>query len=352
MLTVDITYHAETRLMEVTSVSTGMMGKAIATTGDDMMTRLQFTFDDPDDTLEGYDMRVDFRVNVVDDDGHAYNPYLPLDENGYVVLPSSILSNVKCSELPIQLAFTKVISEDEKLEFHSLNVLELGVNRAIDSSAEIHDRDPSLDEAIYHVAYNPASATFTFTQLDGTHITIHLSDLAEDHYEVATRTDLVTLSEAERGDTATALDTGVWYKLYGSYDDLTKWYAMSGNATVNGVSTGTPMFYAPHSSGIQNQVLVSDGQSTAQQEHPPVWTTLSRKYILNFTPQLKDIDVPNIMGTDDVFCKFKDANGNDITLEYFTQTKNDVDYITVSTNLSEAITMLVFAIPYVSGAVQ
>ena len=351
-MTVNITYHADTRLMEITSVSTGIRGKAVATTGDDLSTRLQFTFDDEEETLDGYNIRTEFGVNILETESPTtYLPYIPLDENNGVVLPYYILSNVKCSELPVQLAFTK-IENNEKTEFYSLNILDLAINKALDATSIPHKKEPWMDDAIYDVQYDDATATFTFTQLDGTQFSISLTDLSEEHFEVATREDLVTLSQAERGDTATALDTGVWYKLYGSYDDLTKWYPMSGNATINGEQTGTPVFYAPHVSGTQYQMLVSDGQTEDDghghiTEHPPVWTTISRKYVLNFTNNLHDIDVPNIMGTNDLFCKFTDSNGNDIMLEYYTQTKNDIDYITISTNLSETINMQVFAIPYV-----
>lgn len=349
MLVVDVVYHADTRLMEITSVSTN--GHAIATTGDDLTTKIQFTFDDPHDTLEGFTKRAEFGIRIINDESEAYNPYLILDENDSIILPHSILSNVKCSILPMQLAFAKTV-EGVKEEFYSLNILDLAVNKSIDATSIPAERFPNFGDAIYDVSYNNATSTFTFTQIDGALITIGLSDLSEEHFEVATKDDLITLSLAERGDTATALDTGIWYKLYGSYDRLDKWYAMSGNTTINGRQTGTPVFYAPHGSGEQYQILVSDGQSDAQTERPPVWTTLSKKYTLNFTSSVHDIDVPNTMGTDDVFCKFTDANGNDIMLEYFTQTKANVDYITISTNLSETINMQVFAIPYVRAVSQ
>ena len=348
MLVVNITYHADTRLMEITDVSSE--GNAIATTGDDKSTKIQFTFDDPDDTLYDYSKRAEFGVLVVDEESSAYKPYIALDENDSIVLPYTILSNVKCGVLPMQLAFTNVEGL-EKTEFYSLNTLNLAVNKALDATAIPHDKEPWMDDAIYNVTYNDTNATFTFYQIDGTRIDINLSDLSEEHYEVQTYADLDTLTEAESGDTATVLETGVWYKLYIQHGQR-NWYAMSGNTTINGIQTGTPVFYAPHGSGTQYQVLVSDGESTAQQEHPPVWTTISRKYVLNFTSQLHDIDVPNAMGTDDIFCKFTDSNGNDIMLEYYTQTKNDTDVITISTNLSETINMQVFAIPYVRAVSQ
>ena len=222
----------------------------------------------------------------------------------------------------------------------------------MDATAESPiERYPQVNDAVYDVRYDSSTATFTFVQIDGSFITVHLTDLIEDHYEVQHYADLDTLTQAESGDTATVLDTGVWYKLYIQHGSR-NWYPMSGNTTINGTQTGTPVFYAPHGAGTQYQVLVSDGESTAQQEHPPVWTTISRKYVLNFTSQLHDIDVPNVMGTDDIFCKFTDSNGNDIMLEYYTQTKNDTDVITISTNLSETIDMQVFAIPYVRAVSQ
>lgn len=350
MLTVNITYHAETRLMEITSVSTGNVKEAVATTGDDMATRLQFTFDDPNHTLDEYGARVEFGVNLTNtEDSHAYHPFIELDEENGATIPNSILSNVKCSVLPIQLAFgNKNGRTDESEDFYSLNILNLAINKSLDATAESPvERYPQVNDAVYDVEYDADTSTFTFVQIDGSHITVHLTDLAEDHFEVATYDDLVTLSHAERGDTAKTNDTGYWYKLYGSYDNLDNWYLMAGAVTINGRDVGTPVFYAPHVSGTRYQMLVSDGESDTVTERPPVWTTISKKYILNFTSSVHDIDVPNEMETDDLFCKFTDSNGNDIMLEYFTQTKNNIDYITISTNLSETINMQVFAIPYV-----
>ena len=351
MLTVNITYHANTRLMEITSISTGGTDNAVATTGDHLSTRLQFTFDDPDNTLLDYGKRVDFGVIVADSDGHAFNPFIVLNNENYVDIPEEILSNVKCGVLPIQLVMG-ISDEGNETVLQSLNQINLAINKAIDSTAVCPDEFyPRVRDAVVDVGYDDTSATFTFTRLDGMPIYINLTDLSEEHYEVQHYADLDTLTEAESGDTATVLDTGVWYKLYISHG-IRAWYPMSGNATINGEQTGTPVFYAPHVSGTQYQMLVSDGQTEDDghghvTEHPPVWTTISKKYILFFTSSVHDIDVPNEMGTNDLFCKFTDSNGNDIMLEYYTQTKNNTDYITISTNLSETINMQVFAIPYV-----
>ena len=268
MLTVNITYHANTRLMEITSLSTGGEDNAVATTGDDLETRLQFTFDDPDYIIEDYGARVEFAVILIDETtGKTYNPFIILDEDNGVVIPNSILSNVKCSVLPIQLAFGRQI-DDEKTEFYSLNTLNLAINRAIDAVAEAPvERFPYLLDAISQVSYDDATSTFTFTQMDGTHIVINLSDLSEEHWEVQHYADLDTLSEAESGDTATVLDTGVWYKLYIQHG-MRNWYPMSGNTTINGTQTGTPVFYAPYLSGTSGQYLESRGENNS-----PEWVT-------------------------------------------------------------------------------
>lgn len=268
MLTVNITYNAKTRLMKITSLSSGVGGdNAVATTGDNLTTRLQFTFDDPDYILDGYGARVDFGVNLINTDGISYRPFIVLDENDGVNIPEEILSNVKCGKLPIQLAFGQVIDSVDN-EMYSLNQIELAINKAIDSTAESPvERYPQVNDAVMDVTYDDVTSTFTFIRIDGTHINVNLNDLSEEHYEVQHYADLETLTEAESGDTATVLDTGVWYKLYIQHG-MRNWYPMSGNTTINGTQTGTPVFYAPYQSGTSGQYLESRGENNS-----PEWVT-------------------------------------------------------------------------------
>lgn len=265
MLIVTILYHAKSRLMEIADISSDEKGKTVATTGDNLGTRLQFTFDDPEDTLEGYGARVDFDVLLMNQEGMTYKPFIMLNSEGYVDIPDGILSQVKCGKLPIQLVFGKAVGETD-YRFNSLNQIELAVNRAINSTNVPPEDVPGVEDAVVQVDYDSEDATFTFTRLDGSLITITLSDLHDDHFEVQTQADLITLDEAETGDTATALDTGVWYKLYGAYDVLDNWYPMPGGATMNGQPVTFPTFYAPIDSGTDGQYLESKGENSS-----PVW---------------------------------------------------------------------------------
>lgn len=265
MLIVSILYHAKSRLMEIEDISSDEQGKTVATTGDNLGTRLQFTFDDPEETLVGYGARVDFDVLLMNEEGRTYKPFIMLNSEGYVDIPDGILSQVKCGKLPIQLVFGKAVGETD-YRFNSLNQIELAINRAINSVSTVPEDVPGVEDAVVQVDYDSEDATFTFTRLDGSLITITLSDLHDDHFEVQTQADLITLDEAETGDTATALDTGVWYKLYGSYDVLDNWYPMPGGATMNGQPVTFPTFYAPITSGTDGQYLESKGENNA-----PVW---------------------------------------------------------------------------------
>lgn len=265
MLIVTILYHAKSRLMEIADISSDEKGKTVATTGDNLGTRLQFTFDDPEETLEGYGARVDFDVLLMNSEGVTYKPFIMLNSEGYVDIPDGILAQVKCGKLPIQLVFSRVIGETD-YRFNSLNQIELAVNRAINSTNAPPEDVPGVEDAVIQVDYDSEDSVFTFTRLDGSVITITLSDLHDDHFEVQTQADLITLDEAETGDTATALDTGVWYKLYGAYDVLDNWYPMPGGATMNGQSVTFPTFYAPIDSGTDGQYLESKGI-----DNSPVW---------------------------------------------------------------------------------
>lgn len=270
MLTVNITYHAETRMMEITSLSTGENGdNAVATTGDNLTTRLQFTFDDPEGTLSGFTKRLDFSVLVTDEDGHAYNPYIILDSEDGVVLPEEILSNVKCGILPIELVLLKDVEGSDTLIIQSLNKINLAINKAIGADAVCpSDLQPKIRDAISQVTYD--NNTFTFTRLDGVQFDISLTDLSEEHFEVETVNELTGLSQAETGDTATVTSTGVWYKLYGTYSNIEDWKVMSGNITINGETTGSPVFYAPVNSGTAGQFLESQGEGNAPEwVNPP-----------------------------------------------------------------------------------
>lgn len=318
MLDVLITYHSKTRLMEITAISTtyddshddspqlakssktskctASSSTPIATTGDDKMTTLTFAFDDPDYELYGYTARVEYGANVIGPNSNAYKPFTVLGifgepneasgeslidgmETYSTELTQSILSSVKCGILPIQLAFSKELTREEKTEFYSLNILNLAIEKSLDAVQDTNvERDPKFGDAIYDVHYDRYTSTFYFEQVDGTRIDITLSDLSEEHYEVDTYDDLVTLEQAESGDTATALDTGVWYKLYGEYNYIDDWYEMPGGALLNGEPTTSPMFYAPIQSGESRQVLMSNGPNES-----PEWRTMSRTFYINFS---------------------------------------------------------------------
>lgn len=279
MLTVNISYDAVTRLMKVVDLSTGQPNRVVGTTGDDNETKLSFTFIDPDNTLDGYSKRVQFGSVLVDAEHDTYRPPLNLDENDEVVVPNYIMANVLRNTLSVQLAFKHTDTHTgETSEFYSLNILQLKVvptmpEGDIPEASEIQ----KLKDIINGVTYDENTATFSFKQVDGHTIEIRLTDLYENHYEVDTYEDLTgpDTEGAENGDTATAKDTGVWYKLYGSRDVLANWKVMTGNATINGISTGSPVFYAPHGSGEAGQYLESDGPTTEGAEHPPLWVTKS-----------------------------------------------------------------------------
>ena len=338
MITINLTYDAETRLMSITSESTGE--GAVATTGDDQATRMVFDYHDPSDTLEGFSARVEFGVNLIDEQGSSYRPYLMLDSENSVTLPNTILSAVKCGLLPFQLAFVRGESTT-RVEFYSLNTLTLAVNKALDALHSPSERDPKFGDVLYEVQYNDTTATFTFTRVDGSIIEIALTDLAEDHYEVSTRAQLVTLNQAQTGDTATVLDTGIWYKLYGTYSVLNDWYAMPGGAVLNGSSTAYPSFYAPTTHGVHNDTLLSRGVDNA-----PVWVNLNCRRTLDFTGSIEDVTVPlyeqglpildMLDGDSSIQCSFNmDGNGEVVDLPY------SVDYDVAGRPISISVTSLI-----------
>lgn len=279
MLVVNITYDAVTRLMAVDEISTGQPNRVVGTTADNNGTMLHFTFIDFDNSLDLYSKSAQFGSVLVDTEHDTYRPPMMLDENNNVVIPDYIMSHVLRNTLTVQLVFKHSDAETGAVtEFRSLNILKLRVEPAI-PTGDMPDPQEVIGykDIVNGVLYDADTSTFTFKQIDGTGIVIKLSDLAEDHYDVPTQADLTgPLTEgAENGDTATAEDTGVWYKLYGARDVLENWKVMTGNATINGISTGSPVFYAPHVSGEAGQYLESDGETTEETEHSPVWVTKS-----------------------------------------------------------------------------
>lgn len=222
---VEITYHAESRLMELTDMPDDQF---VGTDGDDYATYLRFHMDDPDGLLTGYGARVEFDVSIRDENGDTYKPFIVIDESMSVPLIQRILSNVKYGAIPIQLAFKGTDSEGKSSQFYSLNKLRLSISDSIRAleGIDVNDRI-DLNSVINSVEYNPKTATFSFRQIDGGTIAVQLSDLSEEHFEVSTKDDLKKLNKAQNGDTATTLDDGKWYKLYGEYSDPQSWIVMS-----------------------------------------------------------------------------------------------------------------------------
>ena len=222
---VEITYHAESRLMELTDMPDDQF---VGTDGDDYATYLRFHMDDPNGLLVGYGARVEFDVSIKDDNGDVYKPFIIIDESMSVPLIQRILSNVKYGAIPIQLAFKGTDSEGRSSQYYSLNKLRLSISDSIRAleGVDVNDRI-DINSAINDVEYNTKTATFSFRQIDGGTIAIQLSDLSEEHFEVSTKDDLKKLNKAQNGDTATTLDDGKWYALYGAYDDIQSWKVMS-----------------------------------------------------------------------------------------------------------------------------
>ena len=353
MLVVNISYDAETRLMEVTSISTN--GNAVGTTGDSDETRIQFSWHDPEVILDDYDKRVDFGVELIDSEGHAYKPYIPLDSNDGVVVSGAIMSAVKCGKLPIQLAFRK--STGELQEFSSLNILTLAVNRALDAMHDAqYERDPKFGDVLCEVVYNPTTATFTFTRVDGTEVDIALTDLAEDHFEVEYRFQLTSLSQAGTGDTATVTSSGIWYKLYGAYNVLENWKQIPGGVTLNGTAIANPQFYAPTTHGTVNSMLFSNGQGNA-----PVWKRTTLKEIVSSNTELTinlfdsgqpRMDLDSNMG---LICSFKEYEGeslgddkDDIIIPYTVNYDSSgmPESISLSNLTGSSLEVTIVAVPY------
>lgn len=222
---VEITYHAESRLMELTDMPSDQF---VGTDGDDYATYLRFTMDDPNGLLVGYGARVEFDVSIKDDNGDVYKPFIIIDETMSVPLIQRILSNVKYGAIPIQLAFKGTDSEGRSSQYYSLNKLRLSISDSIRAleGVDVNDRI-DFNSAINDVEYNTKTATFSFRQIDGGTIAVQLSDLSEEHFEVSTKDDLKKLNKAQNGDTATTLDDGKWYTLYGEYSDPQSWKVMS-----------------------------------------------------------------------------------------------------------------------------
>ena len=343
MLTVNILFNAVTRLMEVTSIST--QGKVIGTTGDSEETRLQFSWEDPEGILSSYSKRVDFGVELINEEGQVYKPYLALDSDDGVVLTSAIMSSVKCGKLPIQLVLKKTVRGVD-YNYDSLNILSLAVNTALDAIRDSeYERDVRFGEVVYNVKYNPTLATFTFIRVDGTEISIALTDLAEDHFEVNSYEQLTTLSKAETGDSATDLSTGIWYKLYGTYSNLEDWKQIPGGAVLNGSSTARPIFYAPTTYGKNNEVLVGKGKNKS-----PIWLRTTANVKLMFAYNDENVGLSSLLDLDPntgIECSFLDSEGNSVILPYKINYSNNVPQsVTVSSKLNEQINMTVKSVPY------
>lgn len=349
MLTVNLHYDATTRLMEVVSISTG--GTAIGTIGDAEETLLHFSWHDPGNTLEGYTARVDFGVDVLDPDGHVYRPYINLDTDDNVLVSGIIMASVKCGKLPIQLGFRKN-TDDGLVEFYSLNIITLAVNKALDA---LHDaeaeRNPKFADVLLDVVYNSTTATFTFTRVDGTTIDIALTDLAEDHFEVQQRYQLTSLTHAGTGDTATVLSSGVWYKLYGAYNVLDNWKQLPGGAILNDTVTSYPRFYAPTTYGENNAVLVGRGYA-----HAPVWKRTTLKATLNAYQEDQTIDLffggsplIDIDSNIGLECSFVDSQGDSVILPYtinYNISSGLPESISVSSKIHQTIYATVKAVHY------
>ena len=228
MVVINLSFDVKTSRMAVTSVSTGGDGNtAVATRGDDNTTVLKLTYlNDDDGVMSSYLARCEFDVYVRY--GHrTYKPFVAFDENLTATVDGYILSAAVNNRLPIQLAFKEDDISDTAKEFYSVNRAILVISDSVNANLT-PPRDPvKFMEAINRVEYDKNTSTFTFVSLDGSSKDVVLSDLSEDHFEVATRADLTTLTLAEPGDTATTLDDGKWYKLYGDPTDLRNWYLMS-----------------------------------------------------------------------------------------------------------------------------
>ena len=351
MIIVAIVFHTDTRLMEVVQSTTGKEDLLVATKGDDNSLILFVMYDDPMgilvDSAIPFKARMEYGVKMVNENHEVYFPYTDLMNEeetleyfadllgqnneldtikkkrgmedyafgGIAVVPSSVLLQAVNKTLPVQLRFSYTNTESGKsLDFYSLNILKFKVGYAVGAMGPAPPRGQTLNDAVVGVTYDPSTATFTYTQYNGDTIEIRLSDLSEEHFEVPTYDDLTILSEAQNGDTATALDTGLWYKLYGSYDNLDDWYMMSSgigvanisysqsnrrltvtysdgstevidlsqNVTFNGSRTKVSRdleFYAPTGSGNEGDFLISQGSNTS-----PTWVTNDRVLeMLNMT---------------------------------------------------------------------
>lgn len=145
MLYVDITYHAATRLAEVTSLSTGGQDFVIATKGDDNSTILVLTYDDPDHTLDEFNVRAEYGVKLLDEHHNAYYPYTVFT-NGLTKIPNTILSAVLKKDLPIQIVFWKEDGESgDEIRFCSLNILNAKVTYAIRATVDLTE---PIDEMV------------------------------------------------------------------------------------------------------------------------------------------------------------------------------------------------------------
>lgn len=229
MIAVAMMYHKASGTLEVVynsiqesfpNCKKPLIDYPIGTTGDNLTTLMGFIIDDEDYELDGYTVRVEFGINVIGSDNHAYKPFIVLGTLGgetsenvtldewhdektdrrmdmyYFELSGTILSNVKCSILPVQLAFSKREEDDSEdtekgtlqpiggdesddghhtveYQFYSVNTLKLAVNNAIDATQDIgKDLNPKVKDAIYDVRYDEETNTFVFYQIGGNTIEI------------------------------------------------------------------------------------------------------------------------------------------------------------------------------------
>lgn len=212
-------------------------GESGGTTEDESSVILHFTY-----TQQGYlDGRVPFIVfDVFDDEGKRiyFSPISHPPFTGYTFpIPYAVTRRATQNKLRYVLAFT-VDGEDPELIIEQSALDTLQMPHSLIDALLIREglavELPAVSSVIKDVSYDDNTSTFTFTRVDNTIFRIGLSDLAEDHFEVPTAADLDDpeyTGDAESGDTATALDTGAWYKLYIRNGQKT-WYAMSGNFSV------------------------------------------------------------------------------------------------------------------------
>ena len=120
MYTISISYDASTRLL---SDDLKAEQRFIATKGDNDVVKLQFTINDPEHELDGFDRRVDFDIKAKEGDDTEYKPFLMLDENDCATLPNDILTYARKFKMPIQLVFEDPKTHERLCSFNTLTYL-------------------------------------------------------------------------------------------------------------------------------------------------------------------------------------------------------------------------------------